>query len=137
MIENLLKQTILDYAHNLKSANGGWLKCNCPMCPSMGQTRDTRARFGIVFSNDGSFGMNCFNCGFNARFNVGSTISQKLVSYLQTIGVPDQDIRELKFTAYREKMDIISDREPEFSENRHGTTSWHRSKKVPGDQQSM
>lgn len=85
------------------------------MCPSMGQTRDTRARFGIVFANDGSFGMNCFNCGFNARFNVGSTISAKLVSYLQTIGVPDQDIRELKFTAYREKMEVMSDREPELS----------------------
>lgn len=112
MIADILKDTILSYAHDLKPASNGWLRCDCPMCHTMGETKDTRGRFGITFSPDGSFGMNCFNCHYMVRWNVGSTLSQKLITYFQTIGVPENDISELKFAAYREKENVLSTQDP-------------------------
>jgi hypothetical protein len=116
VIADLLKDTILSYAHDLKPSSNGWLKCDCPMCLTMGETKDTRGRFGITFSHDGSFGMNCFNCHYMIRWNVGSALSQKLISYFEMIGVPEHDIRELKFAAYREKENILTNQLPEISQ---------------------
>lgn len=116
MIADLLKDTILSYAHDLKPSTNGWMTCDCPMCLTMGETKDTRGRFGIIFSHDGSFGANCFNCHYTIRWEVGTLISQKLSSYFEMIGVSESDIRELRFAAHREKENIINNEMPEISQ---------------------
>ncbi len=116
MIADLLRDTILSYAHDLKPSTNGWMTCDCPMCLIMGETKDTKGRFGITFSHDGSFGANCFNCHYTIRWEIGSTISNKLASYFEMIGVPETDIRELKFAAHREKENIEVNEMPVISQ---------------------
>ena len=115
MIAELLRETIFKYVHTLKPTNNGWYKCNCPVCHLQGHNQDKRQRFGIKFSVDGSFGINCFNCSFRCKWDVGHHLSKPLIWFLENISVPEEDIRELKFAAHREKEHVVPKNAPILS----------------------
>lgn len=69
------------------------------MCAHRGHRPDTKQRFGVLFSPTG-FGMNCFNCGFKARWEEGSNISKDLKDLLITVGVPKNEVNQLSFDAF-------------------------------------
>jgi len=106
MIADLLKTTIITHIGTLKSSNNGWSKRNCPVCVLRGHNQDKRERLGIKFSVDGSLGIHCFNCSFKTKWEVGQLIGKPLVWFLQSIGVNEEDLREIKFAAYRERENV-------------------------------
>jgi len=72
------------------------------MCVHRGHSPDKRNRFGLKFS-DGEIGANCFNCSFHARWSHGHSLSKDFELFLSTIGVPEEDIKRIKFQIFKEK----------------------------------
>jgi len=101
MIEDIIKDLILQNLGPLKKTPKGWYRRNCMMCPSMGESPDRRGRFGVLFPAEGDIVVNCFNCGFDAKFAVGSVFSNKFKSFLKEIGVTQHDINKLNFELFR------------------------------------
>ena len=102
MLTDDIKDLIFSYVPSLKMTPSGWYKANCPVCQYRGESEDKRERFGIRFDHS-SFGMNCFNCKFQSRWEEGGAISKNLGWFLEHVGVPDAILAELKFNAHREK----------------------------------
>lgn len=50
--------------------------------------------------------MNCFNCGFKIIWRPGSLLSTKVKNLLGVLGVTDQDISKLNFTAWQIKNSL-------------------------------
>lgn len=94
-----LSDVVRSHVRGLKPTPGGWHKANCPVCSTRGHRPDRRERFGVLFQGDG-FGMNCFNCGFGARWQEGSEISRDLREFLRAVGLNGTDIDALVFEAY-------------------------------------
>jgi hypothetical protein len=105
MISDLLKTAIMSRI-NVKPSNNGWSKCNCPVCVLRGHNQDKKSRFGIKFSGDESLGIHCFNCAFKTKWEKGQLIGRPLVWFLQAIGINEEDLREIKFAAYRERENV-------------------------------
>ena len=72
------------------------------LCAHRGHSADKRGRFGLV-DEPMSIGIHCFNCRFKSKFVQGQGISKDFIWFMETIGVPPEDIRKLKFQAFREK----------------------------------
>lgn len=125
VISELLKQEITSRLPYLKPGNKGWLVCNCPLCVAMGTTADKRKRFGVMFESDGTIGVHCFNCTFVTKWTPGALIGEKIEFLLRHIGTSDDDIRKLKFQAFREKEagDIFKTPELELSIKTNWTTT--------------
>lgn len=94
-----LQDVIHTHVRGLKHTPSGWHKANCPVCATRGHRPDRRERFGVLFQSDG-FGMNCFNCGFGARWQEGSELSRDLREFLRAVGLSTTDIDALVFEAY-------------------------------------
>lgn len=70
-----------------KSNSRGVYIC-CPMCTSMGESRnDTRFRGGFSQMSDGGFVYHCYNCGFATKWDYGKRISKNCMNFLRTLGV--------------------------------------------------
>lgn len=108
MIENILKDTILSHLGTTKLSGKGFRTRNCMMCHTLGESADTRGRFGIRFDG-GMIVINCFNCGFEALWKPGEPLQQNMRGFLKEIGVPNRDIQQLVFIAYREKHEVVTD----------------------------
>jgi hypothetical protein len=80
-----------------KSRSGGFIKICCPMCPTMGETPDTRFRCGITRNTDGGFGINCFNCGFKAKYVMGNGLSKNVKDFMYAINIPDRVMMEVGY----------------------------------------
>lgn len=106
MISQILKDTIFKHVPALKQIRSGWYTCNCPVCSYMGHSPDRKGRFGFKESPDGSFGINCFNCSFKARWNKGDLLGKQLIWFLENINISEEYIRELKFAAFREREEV-------------------------------
>lgn len=79
----------------------------CPMCQTMGQSRpDTKFRCGFRPFSSGGFNINCFNCGFKIIWRPGSLLSGKVKNLLGTLGVPENDMAKLNFTAWQIKNNL-------------------------------
>ena len=85
------------------------------MCSSMGESMDTRTRFGIRFEDNGVIYAHCFNCKFKAFYKPGGHISSAMKSLLLTNGVPSTEIKRLVFEAYKEQTNITTDEEIDSS----------------------
>lgn len=100
-----LEDIIRSHVVGLKPTPSGWHKANCPMCGHRGHRPDRRERFGLLPQPTG-FGMNCFNCGFGARWEQGHDLSRDLREFLRVVGVPGPDIDALVFEAYVNRHNI-------------------------------
>lgn len=81
-----------------RTSNTSFININCPMCILRGETADRRQRCGIKNSNEG-IGVNCFNCGFRARFVLGNLLSKDMKDFLGAIGVSSRDVQYLNHKA--------------------------------------
>ena len=104
-IQDILKTTIEQHIGPLKQTPSGWRKRNCMLCHLRGQSSDKRERFGIVYVDDG-LTLNCFNCGFMTGWRPGSLLGDKMVFFLGALGVPEEDVKRLKFETFREANNI-------------------------------
>ena len=101
-VREAITDAIMQNIGPLKGTPSGWQKRNCMMCHLRGQSADKRERFGILFTQDGGMNVNCFNCGFSTGWHPESQLGDKMMQFLQTIGVPEADTKRLKFEAFRE-----------------------------------
>jgi hypothetical protein len=79
------------YLGRRKRRSSGFIDINCPMCVLQGEGADTRYRCGLK-SDLGALGVNCFNCGFKARWSRGWMLSKKMKDFLAASGVPDVEL---------------------------------------------
>lgn len=83
------------------------VQVNCPMCQAMGEPRpDTKFRCGFRPFANGGFNMNCFNCGFRIIWRPGSLLTGRVKQLLGQLGVADQDVSRLNFTAWQIKNSL-------------------------------
>ena len=73
----------------------GWIVFNAPCCQHRGHRADTRSRGNVKFSQDGTIGGNCYNCGFKFRFD-GVNLSDSFISWLTWLGVERSVIQSIK-----------------------------------------
>lgn len=99
LIHDRLRDLIQSSLPLSKITPSGWRKANCPVCVHRGHRPDQRQRFGW-FNQNTSMGMNCFNCGFSAKWEQGQEIGPAIVEFLKAVGVDQNQIQALKFDAY-------------------------------------
>lgn len=109
MITEHIKGLIFSHISVTKQSRKGWNTCNCMLCQYRGHNPDTRGRFGIRFSEDGSISVNCFNCKFGASWHPGRLLSKDFKWFLEVIGVPDYDIKKINFELYRLNANMSAD----------------------------
>jgi hypothetical protein len=122
MIAEQLKSEILKHFGQYKVSRKNWYYRNCPLCHTQGHGRDTRSRFGLKIDTDGGITVNCFNCGFNAIWKPGETITNKFQLFLLELGISEIDIKKLAFAAFNEANHIGF--VGEFSLTNDPTSKW-------------
>ena len=76
-----------------------YIKFNCPMCVTVGETADRTSRGGVRRSSEG-IGVNCFNCGFKTRYKAGDKLSRKMRAFLKELGHDELEINRLAHRAF-------------------------------------
>jgi hypothetical protein len=77
-----------------KQARTGFTNICCPMCVLRGETPDRKHRCGVT--HDGlTTGVNCFNCGFRARYQPGEHLSRNMRDFLEALGTSRRDMGRL------------------------------------------
>lgn len=102
MIKDIILEQTLTRIGQCKKSRKGWITRNCMLCVHRGHSADKRGRFGLV-NEPHSMAIHCFNCRFKAKFEQGKKMSKDFSWFLNTIGVPPDDVRKLKFQAFRER----------------------------------
>ncbi len=102
------------------------ININCPVCVQRGHPRpDQFYRCGLKRAPNG-LGINCFNCGFKVRWQVGKDLNDSLAMFLRALGIGDTDVKRLALRAYQiartfqsAEVEILSDEgfEPKFMTN--------------------
>ena len=101
---NLIQNTILtSLPAGRKKTPSGWISFNAPCCVHNGETADKKKRGGIMTSADGTVSYHCFNCGFKASYVIGRKLTQRMRTFMSSIGVPDATIKKLAIEAMREE----------------------------------
>jgi hypothetical protein len=119
---DVIKNLILGQLGTLSQTPSGFHKRDCMMCATRGHNPDTRKRFGIIM-NGSSIGVNCFNCGFGARWESGESFNRTFIEFLTVIGVPPKEIKKLQFHLFKHKK--LSDSDVELiSIERDITKKW-------------
>lgn len=77
-----------------------FIKFDCPVCHLYGQGKDRKMRCGVRKNADG-VGVNCFNCGFKTRYEMGELLSRRMKSFLQALGMGDLDVNRLSHRAFQ------------------------------------
>jgi hypothetical protein len=75
------------------------INIDCPMCVLRGEKRPDKFQRCGLKRNPSGIGINCFNCGFKTRWNIGEYISSPLSSFLMELGVPDTDVKRMAHRA--------------------------------------
>lgn len=88
-----------------KTTPSGWTSFNAPCCHNRGESRDDRARGGVLINSAGGFQYHCFNCNFKAGWTPGHLITKNTKSLFRWIGMPDSDISRLSLFALKIKDD--------------------------------
>lgn len=91
-----------------KQTISGWYAFDAVCCQHNGQSKDTRGRGGIKFTETG-WVYHCFNCGFKTSYTVGRPLSLKLREFLSWLNVDNYDIEVLNFESLRHRslLDLI------------------------------
>jgi hypothetical protein len=85
-----------------KNTPSGWIKFNAVCCEHNGQTKDRRARAGLIVNGDG-VSYHCFNCGFKSSYQDGRHLTRKMRQLLSWLGLPDDLISKMALEALRNK----------------------------------
>lgn len=92
----LIHSLVFDYLpQRRRQTSKGWITFNAPCCHHRGHNPDTRSRGNLLIADDGSIVVNCYNCGFKARYK-GSHIGKKFQEWLHFLNVPGEKIQEAK-----------------------------------------
>ena len=87
-----------------KLTTGGWISFNAVCCPHRGDSRDTKKRGGVLFTDEG-FTYHCFNCSFKAGWSPGKALSSNTKSLFKWLGMNDSDISKLGLVTLKFKED--------------------------------
>lgn len=96
-------EAIMPRLGGMKSSRKDWLSRNCPLCTHRGHSADKRGRFGLKVEQGQTIAMHCFNCSFKAKYARGTLVSKDFAWFMETIGVPKEDVKKIKFQSFREK----------------------------------
>lgn len=88
-----------------KTTPSGWTSFNAPCCHNRGESRDDRARGGILLNPNGGFQYHCFNCNYKAGWTPGHLLTKNTKSLLKWVGMLDSDISKLNLYALKIKDD--------------------------------
>ena len=105
MLLDVLREAALGNLGPMKYAPNNWMKRNCMLCNTQGQSQDTRSRFGIQCTGD-SIIVHCFNCSFKASYVEGQPLSKKFKFFLKQINVNDSLIKEVEFEIFKIRNSI-------------------------------
>lgn len=106
---NKITQIIFDNLPLPKRQNpSGWYSFNCPVCIHKGHRPDTRSRGGFIFSSDGGFSYNCFNCNFKTKWEPGNYFNSSNLQLANYLSVSDDDIKILKIESLRETEEELN-----------------------------
>ena len=98
---SIVSETVLTYIPSKrKQTPSGWIGFDAPCCVHNGETRDTKARGGIVQESD-NISYHCFNCGFKCSWQPGRTFSWKMRKFLEWLGTPDDVINKVALDVMR------------------------------------
>ena len=108
-MSTLIPETILSWwrstGHN-KQSPSGWVSGNAVCCQHNGNTRDTRGRGGVRYS-DGGIQINCFNCGFKTGWMPGKPLGAKLKKFMGWLGVPEDEITKCAMEALKARESLV------------------------------
>jgi hypothetical protein len=100
----LLHRLINDYLPiKRKQTQKGWITFNAPCCHHRGHNLDTRGRGNFLAVGDGTLLVNCYNCGFKARYS-GGDISHGFEAWMGYLGIPREKIQEAKLEILSKKL---------------------------------
>ena len=74
------KAIILAYVSGKRVNSAGWIRANCPICPTRGEGPDKRQSFGF---RQATGGFRCFRCGVNGRCQGSGFISPELADKVE------------------------------------------------------
>ena len=98
---SIVSETVLTYIPSKrKQTPSGWIGFDAPCCVHNGETRDTKARGGIIQESD-NISYHCFNCGFKCSWQPGRTFSWKMRKFLEWLGTPDDVINKVALDVMR------------------------------------
>ena len=98
---SIVAETVLTYIPAKRKATpSGWIGFDAPCCIHNGETRDTKARGGVIQEAD-NISYHCFNCGFKCSWQPGRTFSWKMRKFLEWIGTPDDVINKVALDVMR------------------------------------
>ena len=98
---SIVSETVLTYIPSKrKQSPSGWIGFDAPCCVHNGETRDTKARGGIIQESD-NISYHCFNCGFKCSWQPGRTFSWKMRKFLEWLGTPDDVINKVALDVMR------------------------------------
>ena len=98
---SIVAETVLTYIPSKrKQTPSGWIGFDAPCCVHNGETRDTKARGGIIQESD-NISYHCFNCGFKCSWQPGRTFSWKMRKFLEWLGTPDDVINKVALDVMR------------------------------------
>lgn len=80
-----------------KTARTGFTNICCAMCVSRGETQDRKFRCGII-QGDG-IGVNCYNCGFRAKWRLGERLSKNMKDLLLALGMTARQVQQAAYWA--------------------------------------
>ena len=80
----------------LDKAPSGFESRDCMLCHLRGHGHDHKTRFGIIFAED-TISINCFNCGYKAKWYWGTTFSKNFMMFLSEIGFDKNEISRWQF----------------------------------------
>lgn len=103
MIHDQLRDIISQHLGVIKRTRKGWQQRNCMMCPSRGESADTRGRLGIMLKPTGEIACHCFNCNFKAKFRPGELLSLNMKQFMRELGISQSDIKKINFGLFREQ----------------------------------
>jgi hypothetical protein len=99
---NTIQQGLISFLPpRRKQTPSGWISFNSPCCHNRGESRDTRQRGGILFTETNGFNYHCFNCGFKAGWGPGRLLTKNTRQLFQWFGMPDSLISEFTLLALK------------------------------------
>ena len=114
---NLTELVIQHLPSNKKTSHSGGVYINCPLCTSMGESRnDTKFRGGFTPQTDGGFIYHCYNCHFATGWTFDGRVGKNLMKFLTKIGIDSKQVPlGLRLLRNNEKVEnvFIKDDSPE------------------------
>jgi hypothetical protein len=99
--DDFVWNAVMDGISHLRKrrSNTHFVNICCPMCVLRGEKRpDTKFRCGIK-NNQPGVGINCYNCGFRTKQNIGQPLANNVKEFLSAVGMADIEIKRLAHRA--------------------------------------